>query len=146
MLLSTIVALHIFSCQKDIFESLTIDVESKFFTAPNNANPILKKQHFLMANNWVNTIAHTLSSFSIGPRQTAVMRDSIYRSLRWGGLESTDIFNAQPGKCDILAINVIARDRNVNLPFTPTTPQNSTPCTNTYILTSSSLNLRGVCD
>lgn len=66
-----------------------------------------------MANNWVNTIANTLNAFpnnSIDPS----LKDSIYRSLGWGGLYETDAFKLQSGKCNILAINFVANNRSVS--------------------------------
>ncbi len=102
------------------------------------------QQHFLMANNWVTTIAHSLTAFSISPGQSIPMRDSIYRSLAWGGLHETDIFRTNTGKCNILAINAAARDRNILQPFPFSVPEFPS-CNGVYDFDSQHLMLHEPC-
>jgi hypothetical protein len=77
--------------------------------------------------------------------QSQSLRDSIYRALAWGGLHDTDVFLALPNRCDILAINVAARDTSLHTPFIPNAPASMPPCANTYYLTADSLKLRPAC-
>lgn len=109
-----------------------------------NASTSLQ-EHNLMANNWVQTIANSLFAFTNNEISTA-MKDSIYRSLGWGGLDSTEIFRRQPGVCDILAINTVARNKNINYPFNPNAPASLPPCNNGYSITASSLKLKSPCE
>lgn len=104
------------------------------------------QQHNLIANNWVNTIAQSLTAFANSPGLTQQMRDSVYRSLGWGGLEKTDIFKQQSGICDILAINEVAKNRTLNSPFTPNVPPGLSPCSNIYTINFSSFKMRNPCD
>lgn len=71
------------------------------------------------------------------------MRDSIYRSLGWGGLQKSDIFRIHPDKCNIAAINVAAGHKNINFPFTV---DSALHCNQTYTMTAQSLKLRNPCD
>ena len=109
-----------------------------------NASTSLQ-EHNLMANNWVQIIANSLFAFTNNEISTA-MKDSIYRSLGWGGLDSTEIFRRQPGVCDILAINTVARNKNINYPFNPNAPASLPPCNNGYSITASSLKLKSPCE
>ena len=106
--------------------------------------PSAQQEHQLMANNWVNTIANTLNAFpnnSIDPS----LKDSIYRSLGWGGLYETDAFKLQSGKCNILAINFVANNRSVSAGSSITFP--SYPeCSQVYSFSADSLKLKAPCD
>lgn len=95
----------------------------------NNSNSTTRTVH----KNW-------------GTYKSISMLDSIYRSLAWGGLDSTSIFELQTGRCDILAINIVARNKYLNTAFTPFTQPNQPPCNTTYQITAENLKLRNVCD
>lgn len=132
--------------QRYIPEADSAYVKSKFpiFWGGINVNrpPSEIQQHNLMALNWVEQISTPLYAFTNNDI-TPAMKDSIYRSLGWGGLDETDIFKAKPDKCDIMAINIAARNKNQGTPFTIVGyPQ----CTNNYTITAESLKLKNLCD
>ena len=98
-----------------------------------------------MAQNWVKNISDALKSFSNSPGQTHTMRDSIYRSLAWGGLDSTDAFENHLGKCNILAINFASVKRQIPRPQAITF-RRFRQCNGIYDLSAESLKLRNPCD
>ena len=93
-----------------------------------------------MANNYVDNIATSLTAFTNNDINPSV-KDSIYRSLGWGGLFDTDIFGMQPHTCDIRAINQVAKQRNLAPPFTPY----QHPECGLYNISASILNLKDPC-
>lgn len=104
------------------------------------------QQHNIMANNWINLIVNSLNAFSPNPNLNQQERDSLYKALAWGGLDQTAVFQNLPNRCDISAINIVARDRFFNSVFTPLMPQGYPACSQSYSLTAQSLNLRNPCD
>jgi hypothetical protein len=99
--------------------------------------------HNIMAANMIQAMATPLYGLT-NTSMPATIKDSIYRSLAWGGLNNTTIWQSKPNKADIIAINKIARDTSLGAghtygPFTiPGFP-------NVYNFSSKSLNFKMPC-
>lgn len=74
-------------------------------------------QHNVMAASLIQIMADALTSLYPNPNISTAMRDSIYRSLSWGGLNQTVVWANKTDTCDILAINFLAKDTSTKAPF-----------------------------
>jgi len=107
-----------------------------------NSPPYEIQQHNLMALNWVKQVSAPLYAFTNND-MSQQLKDSIYKAIGWGGLQDADIFKLNPNKCDIMAINAAARNKNLGQPFTIT---NHPECTSNYNVTAQKLKLKNLCD
>jgi hypothetical protein len=127
-------------------QSDSIRIKNQFPIFWGHVDYIMKpselQQHNLIALNWVQNIKQSLYAFTNNEINPAV-KDSIYNALAWGGLGMTDIFKTRTDQCNIIAINAIAKDKNISAPFVLPT---SAACRDTFNFSSRTLNLKNLCD
>ncbi len=75
-------------------------------------------QHQAMAGNLISVMAAPLKFVNFNPTIPSSMRDSIYRSLSWGGLNKTTVWRNKADTFDIKSINLFMRDTSIHAPFT----------------------------
>lgn len=80
-------------------------------------------QHNIMASNFVDSIASVIKHYYHGPAPNEQWKDSISNALAWGGLSTTNVWNAKNSleKCRIASINLAARDTSLTS-ITPSIP------------------------
>jgi hypothetical protein len=100
-------------------------------------------QHNAMAANLIAAMASPLWSFT-NNSLSSILKDSIYRTLSWAGLDKSTVWRTKSDTCDIVAINQATRDTSLGLghifgPFTVGA------CPTSYTVSYSSLNLKMPC-
>jgi hypothetical protein len=86
-------------------------------------------QHNAMAANLIQIMADALAGIFPNSNIPNDMRDSIYRSLSWGGLSTTTVWLNKTDTCDIKAINTLAKNMALQAPFVM---NGTSSCNNTY--------------
>lgn len=100
--------------------------------------------HNIMASNFIQHMANPMSiltNYAMSP----LMKDSIYRSLSWGGLSKTSAWRNKTDTCDIISINKVARDTSLGQgrSFGPFNLGGT--CLTNYYISSDSLKLKMPC-
>ncbi len=81
-------------------------------TGPYTNGGTPTNSHNIMATNLISVISNSLYSLN-NVTMSAPMKDSIYRSLAWGGLYKTNVFMSLPNQASLIGINIAARDTAV---------------------------------
>jgi hypothetical protein len=101
-------------------------------------------QHNIMASNFIQLMAEPLSIFS-GSSFDQILRDSVNRSLSWGGLGKTTVWRNRSDTCNIIAINKCARDTSLGLGHSFGVFNLGGSCVNDYYISYDSLKLKMPC-